>query len=198
MNLEILIGMDEAGMGTLAGPVTAAIVLIKKGAVPPKVRDSKMVSWEQQEELAAQIMDAAIAYRVGYRTPDFVDRFGISDCWSGLMSELAIYGDAVRQLHCGGLEHEFIVDGNRYIPNAPYVTPVVKADKTHPAVSAASILAKYMQCCWMYDYELMYPQYGFKDHHGYGTAVHLQRLEEFKPCPIHRKTYKPVRRLLSL
>jgi ribonuclease HII len=178
--------------------MTAAVVLIEKGQVPRNVRDSKTVSWEQQEELAAKIMDAAVAYKISHRSPDLIDRFGISDCWNGLTSELAIYGNAVRQLHCEGQEYEFVVDGNRYVPNAPFVTPIVKADQTHPAVSAASILAKYMQVCWMHDYELLYPQYGFRLHHGYGTALHFQKLEEFKPCPIHRKSYKPIKRLLSL
>lgn len=192
---KILIGIDEAGMGTLAGPVTAAVVVIDEDDVPPGVRDSKAMGDEQREELAAKIMDAAFAFKTGFRTPDLIDRSGISACWVGLMQELACYGDMVNSLSlCGA---EIIVDGNRFIPGYPKVRPIVKADATHPAVSAASILAKYVQCCWMDDYHKEYPRYGFNHHRGYGTQEHMFTLKEFGPCPIHRKSYKPVKRLLS-
>jgi ribonuclease HII len=192
---EVLIGIDEAGMGTLAGPMTAALVVIDRSRVPKGVRDSKKLTDESREELAAKIMDTAITYLIVNRTVELVDKYGISACWDGAMSELAIHAEAVNEL--GGYRAKIILDGNRLVPGHPKVVPIVKADATHPAVSAASILAKYHQCCWMDDYHLLYPRYRFCDHRGYGTAEHIRLLKEHGPCPVHRKSYRPVKRLLS-
>lgn len=189
---KILIGIDEAGMGTLAGPVVASVVAILEVLVPAGVRDSKKMTDDGREECAALIMEQSFAYKTAIREPHLVDEFGLSACWRGAIVELAIFIDVVRKLH-GFPEAEIILDGNRLIPGHPYVKPVVKADDTYPAVSAASILAKYTQCCWMEDYHLEYPRYGFDRHRGYGTAEHLKRLKEMGPCPIHRKSVKPVK-----
>lgn len=192
---KLLIGMDEAGMGTLAGPMTAALVIIDDSAVPKGVRDSKTFSDQfYREEVAAKIMTAAIFYKVEARTAEQIDTKGISQCWEESMQALAHAASPF--LPSPGFK--IVLDGNRYVPFCGNVVPIVKADATHPAVSAASILAKYTQCCWMDDYELMYPRYGFGRHRGYGTADHLRMLKELGPCPIHRKSYKPVKSLLSL
>ena len=187
--MSLLIGIDEAGMGTLAGPMTASIVVFEEGKVPRGVRDSKALSEARREELAAEIMSSAYEYYVVERGADLIDRHGLSACWESAMKELAGLG----QLCYPRGVKEFIVDGNRFVPDSPFVQPVVKADVTHPAVSAASILAKYTQCCWMDDAHLKYPQYRFDHHRGYGSAEHLRILKELGPCPIHRKSYKPVR-----
>ena len=188
---QILIGIDEAGMGTLAGPMTAAVVVIEEDHVPAGVRDSKKLGEEQREELAALIMDEALFYRVVVRTPEEIDERGLSACWESAVREL-IASISVIKL---SKRHEAILDGNRTVGVA-HVRPVVKADDKFPAVSAASILAKYTQCCWMDDYHLEYPGYGFDRHRGYGTSVHKRRLEELGPCPAHRKSYKPVKEAL--
>lgn len=189
---KMLIGIDEAGMGTLAGPVVASVVAIAEDQIPAGVRDSKKLTDDGREELAALIMEKAFAYKTATRLPELIDKFGLSACWRGVIVELAIFIKAARELH-GFPEAEIILDGNRLIPGHPYVKPVVKADVSHPAVSAASILAKYTQCCWMEDYHLEYPRYGFDQHRGYGTKKHIARLKEMGPCPIHRKSVKPVR-----
>lgn len=189
---DVLIGIDEAGMGTLAGPLTAAVVVIEESLVPTGVRDSKKLSEEQREELAAQIMDAAIWYKVTTRTASKIDAEGLSPCWKDAVREVALQARIMRMPE----KEEMILDGNRLI-DLPYVRPVVKADDKFPAVSAASILAKYTQCCWMDDYHLEYPGYGFDRHRGYGTVDHLKRLMELGPCPIHRKSFKPVKKALS-
>jgi len=188
----LLIGIDEAGMGTLAGPMTAAVVIIDADLVPAGVRDSKAIAEEQREELAGKIMDAALVYKIVHRPADLIDAKGLSFCWKEAMKELAKVGMLFHRQAA-----EMVVDGNRFIPDFRYVVPVVKADVTHPAVSAASILAKYHQCGWMDDYHLEYPRYRFDRHRGYGTADHLRALKEFGPCPIHRRSFKPVKALLS-
>lgn len=189
---DILIGIDEAGMGTLAGPMTAAIVVIEASRVPPGVRDSKKLSEDQREELAAKIMDAALEFKVVVREANVIDELGLSKCWTDSIREVALYARIMRM----PAKEEMILDGNRLV-DLPYVRPVVKADDKFPAVSAASILAKYTQCCWMDDYHLEYPGYGFDRHRGYGTVDHLRKLKELGPCPIHRRTFKPVRKVLS-
>lgn len=187
---KILIGIDEAGMGTLAGPLTAAVVVIEESRVPRGVRDSKKIGEEQREELAALIMDVADYYKVVAVEPAEVDERGLSDCWRRAVRSVAVAARIMAGSDCG-----IILDGNRLV-GLPYVQPVVKADATHPAVSAASILAKYTQCCWMDDYHAEYPGYGFDRHRGYGTANHMKRLKELGPCPIHRKSFNPVKALL--
>lgn len=184
------IGIDEAGMGTLAGPMTAAVVVIDSAKVPPGVRDSKKLTDESREELAAHIMDAADYYKVVVKTSDKIDTEGISKCWLYAVREVALSARIMRMPK--GID--MILDGNRLI-DLPYVRAIVKADDKYPAVSAASILAKYTQCCWMDDYHLEYPRYGFNHHRGYGTAEHLRALKELGPCPIHRRSYKPIKRL---
>jgi len=188
---DILIGIDEAGMGCIAGPLTAAIVVIRSDLIPVGVRDSKKLRDEKREELAASIMDVAEYYEVQAISPEVIDRDGLSWCWLGAIRHLAMTTHIMRAPE----EVEYILDGNRLV-NLSYVRPVVKADATYPAVSAASILAKNAQCGWMDDYHAMYPGYGFNVHHGYGTVTHLQKLKELGPCPIHRKSFKPVQQVL--
>ena len=190
---DVLVGIDEAGMGTLAGPLTAAIVVIEPSRVPVGVRDSKKLKEEQREELAALIMDAAQFYRVIAVSPEEIDRDGLSISWRWAIRGVALAAHIVCNHKIG--EEEYILDGNRLV-GLPYVKPVVKADDKYPAVSAASILAKYTQCCWMDDYHKEFPEYGFDQHRGYPTANHLQRLKELGPCPIHRKSFKPVKKVL--
>lgn len=184
----MLIGIDEAGMGTLAGPMTAAVVVLADDAQIKGVRDSKTMTSEQREEVAAHIMEIALFYQIGHRNADEIDRLGLSKCWLSVTEALA------SAAHARYPDEKIIIDGNRCL-GLRCVTPVVKADATHLAVSAASILAKYYQVCAMIDSHKLYPNYGFLEHHGYGTAVHKAKLKELGPCPIHRKSFRPVRNL---
>jgi len=183
----MLIGIDEAGMGTLAGPMVAAIVVLPDNAVLKGVKDSKKMTSEQREEAAARIMEASLEYIVTAFDAAEVDRIGISACWYQAVRSIAM------AVH-GKFPGEIVLDGNRLI-GLPYVKPVVKADATHLAVSAASVLAKYTQVCAMLDLHQKYPRYGFNVHHGYGTAEHKKKLKELGPCPEHRKSFRPVRNL---
>jgi ribonuclease HII len=183
--------MDEAGMGPLAGPVTAAVVVLHPRCRLPGVKDSKKMTDESREALVDSIYEGALFYKIAIRTHEDIDRDGISKCWLDMMMELA------SAAHVKYPSNTIIVDGNRMVTGLPYVRPIVKADDKFLAVSAASVLAKYTQCLWMDDYHAEYPIYGFNRHRGYHTAVHVKRLEAHGPCPIHRKSFKPIQRLLS-
>jgi len=132
-------------------------------------------------------MAVAAFYQVKIYDADTIDTAGFSVCWKCGVEVLA---EAVHKNY----PDKIILDGNRLV-RLPYVVPVVKADATHLAVSAASILAKYTQVCAMEDIHRKYPKYGFNIHHGYGTADHKKKLKELGPCPEHRKSFRPVKNL---
>lgn len=189
-NTYYVIGIDEAGMAPMAGPLTAAVV-----AIPvlndglPGVKDSKRLKDKRREELIDSILDLAVLCENGVRTAEEIDEVGISRAWTDLIRELA------QKAHERFPDGKIILDGNRLV-GLPYVEPIVKADAKYLVVSAASNIAKYTQCCWMDSYHLRYPQYGFDSHRGYPTPQHLKALKEHGPCPIHRKTFRPVREVL--
>jgi ribonuclease HII len=187
----LLVGLDECGMGSWAGPMTAAVVVIASDKVPVGVRDSKKITPVIREDLSAEIMAAAEYYKIVYRTVEDIDTLGISDCWLSAIRELAI----AARLMTLPQQLTMILDGSRWV-ELPYVASIPKADAKFPAVSAASILAKCHQCGWMDDLHLLYPRYQFCAHHGYGTADHLRLLKEHGPCPAHRRSYKPIKKLI--
>jgi ribonuclease HII len=188
---EILIGVDEAGMGPWAGPLTAGVVVLPEDVVIPGVKDSKKLKDEGRENLVDVIHQTALFYYVNAIGPAMIDRVGITQVWNDMIRGLA----EMAQKHFP--EARTIVDGNKIVPNLKNYCPIVKADDKYQCVSAASILAKYHQCGWMDDYHLLYPQYGFNRHRGYGTDQHKKALERYGPCPAHRKSYKPIKRLID-
>lgn len=190
MSKDVVIGIDEAGMGPGAGPVTAAVVVLPADVLIMGVKDSKKLSEERREELVDAIHQAALFFKADAYEPAMIDRWGISTCWQELICWLA------RQAHKRFPRAEIILDGNRLV-GLSYVRPVVKADDKYLVVGAASILAKYTQCLWMEDYHQQYPIYGFDQHKGYFTALHKSRLEKYGPCPAHRRSYKPIKRLIE-
>jgi len=187
--MNISIGIDEAGLGPLAGPAVVGVVALPEDADLRGVTDSKKMSAEQREAAVDRIWNAALFYRVILSTAPTIDCHGLSYVWQHMIREVAMAAHALYP------DSEIILDGNRLV-GLPYVRPVVKADSKVRSVAAASVLAKYAQCCWMDDYHLEYPQYGFDRHHGYGTALHLEMLKEHGPCPIHRMSFAPVKRAI--
>ena len=194
--LDLVAGIDEAGMGTLAGPVTAAVVILRAGEELPHVRDSKKMTVTSREDVIDLIHQKALYSEVLVSEPAEVDKEGLSKVWVRLTKELAEKANG--WLVIKGQPAEKIIDGNRFILDCPDWKPIVKADDKYLAVSAASILAKYMQTCILEGFAKKFPAYNFEKHHGYGTADHLKALETNGPCPIHRMTYAPVKRILSL
>jgi len=177
-------GVDEAGRGSLAGPVVAAAVVMDARCVVPGVDDSKRLTPEERERLAGAIRASALAAAVVQVSADVIDRVNILEATRRAMRRaLASLRPAP---DCA------IVDA---VPLAglafPHV-PVVRGDAVSYAVACASILAKVERDRMMVALDADYPQYGFAAHKGYGVPEHLLALDAYGPCPCHRLTYRPV------
>ena len=182
-------GVDEAGRGPLAGPVYAACVVLDGARPIDGLRDSKLLSAAQRERLAQTIRQQALAWSVARAEVEEIDRLNI------LQASLLAMARAVTLL--GLRPGEVLVDGNR-CPKLPVpARAVVGVDALVPEISAASILAKTARDAEMLALHALYPDYGFDRHKGYSTLDHLAALQRLGPCPVHRRSFEPVRRLLQ-
>ncbi|PLC54184.1 ribonuclease HII [Pollutimonas nitritireducens] len=182
-------GIDEAGRGPLAGPVYAAAVILDPARPIMGLDDSKKLTPQRREELALEIRSDALAWCIASATVEEIDRLNI------LQATML----AMRRA-CEGLvimPDLALVDGN-CLPRglACLAEAVIKGDATVASISAASILAKTARDADCLALHAVYPDYAFDQHKGYGTALHLVRLESHGPCPAHRRSFSPVRRLL--
>lgn len=181
-------GVDEAGRGPLAGPVCAAAVILNAAAVPEGLADSKRLTARQRERLALSIREHAQAWSIGWASVEEIDGINI------LQATFLAMQRAVDGLQMAPLE--VWVDGNR-APRWGYRTRcIVGGDATVAAISAASILAKTARDALMCDLAVTYPGYGFERHSGYPVPAHLAALQRLGPCPVHRRSFAPVARLL--
>ena len=186
--VHLVAGVDEVGRGPLAGDVVAAAVILNR-PTPEGVTDSKMLTPERREELAARIRDEAECWALGRATVAEIDEMNI------LQASLLAMHRAVAALTIQ--PSLVLVDGNR-LPVWPYeARAIVKGDLTEPAIGAASILAKVQRDGEMLALNEHYPGYGFDRHKGYPTKAHLAALEHLGVCPAHRRSFGPVRRLLA-
>lgn len=185
----LVAGVDEAGRGPLAGPVCAAAVILDPRRPIDGLADSKKLSAKKREALAPEIKEKALAWSIAWASPEEIDRLNILHA-TMLAMRRAVEGLATPPQHV-------LIDGNR-VPEGLCATSeaIVKGDAKIPAISAASILAKTARDALMTEAAKLYPEYGFAQHAGYGTKVHLEALRRFGPTPIHRKTFEPVKSLL--
>lgn len=179
-------GVDEAGRGPLAGPVVAAAVILDQAAPIAGLADSKLLSPERREQLAGEIKARARAWALGRAEVEEIDRINI------LQATLLAMTRALDALEPA--PHWILVDGNRCPVIAVPASAVVQGDRRVQAISAASILAKHARDQEMIGLDGRYPQYGFAAHKGYPTPAHLQALQRWGPCPMHRTSFAPVRR----
>jgi len=183
--------VDEAGRGALAGPVfAAAVVLPLDDASLPEalseVRDSKLLSAAARERLFPLICERAVAVGIGYATSELIDAQGILPATRLAMAE------ALRAL--APAAEAVLVDGPlRLAPAALPQRPVVHGDRYSLSIAAASILAKVSRDRYMAALGERYPDYGFGQHKGYGTAEHLRALGVLGPCAEHRRSFAPLR-----
>ena len=186
---DIVCGVDEAGRGPLAGPVYAAAVILDPKRPIEGLRDSKKLSEARRDELAPIIREQALAWAVAECSHHEIDALNI------LQATMLAMRRAVEQLALAPTVA--LVDGNRcpQLPAAVRAHAVVKGDDKVHAISAASILAKTARDAALGALHAAYPQYAFDQHKGYGTALHLERLREHGPCPVHRRSFAPVRAL---
>ena len=181
--------MDEAGRGPLAGPVSAAAVILDEDYPIEGLADSKKLSEKQRDQLASVIRERALAWAVAYADVEEIDHLNI------LQATLLAMKRAVLALHTR--PHQVLVDG-LYCPQTGIPSQaIVKGDSTVAAISAASILAKTARDELMLRLHEQYPQYGFDGHKGYPTPAHLAALRAHGVSEIHRRSFKPVRELLS-
>jgi len=183
-------GVDEVGRGPLAGPVIAAAVMLDPGRSLAGLADSKVVSAAHRERLALSIRGGAQAWAIGRAEVDEIDRHNI------LNASLLAMQRAVEAL---GVEPQrVLVDGNRCPKLSCPTQAIVRGDALVPAISAASILAKVERDAEMVALDARYPGYGFAQHKGYPTRVHLECLQRLGPSPVHRRSFAPVRAALAL
>ena len=176
-----LCGVDEAGAGPLAGRVYAAAVILPQGWDHPYLNDSKRVTPRRRDRLYEAITQEALAWSVAWAEPEEIDAINILQARM-LAMERAIQGLSIPP-------DLALIDGNR---SQGITTPnqtVVKGDSKSASIAAASILAKVCRDRHMVEMDRQYPQYGFAQHKGYPTKLHYERLRQYGPCPIHRKTF---------
>jgi ribonuclease HII len=180
---SIIAGIDEAGRGPLAGPVVAAAVILGRDRIAG-LRDSKKIPETEREALFGLIVSAA-SVGIGIVAADEIDRINILNATKKAMFE------AVSGL---GKTPELVLTDAVTIPglSIPQV-PFIKGDDKSACIAAASIIAKVTRDRIMLRYHAEYPHYGFNNHKGYATKEHLDKLREYGPCPIHRKSFEPVR-----
>lgn len=182
-------GIDEAGRGPLAGPVVAAAVILDPGRRIDGLRDSKVLNARRREELALRIRDRAVAFAVAEASVAEIDALNI------LQATLLAMRRAVDALQVAA--EYALVDGNQMPRLAIPGRAVVGGDALEPAISAASILAKTARDAMMQAFDAQHPGYGFARHMGYGTPDHLDCLRRLGPCPLHRRSFGPVRTLVG-
>ena len=182
-------GVDEAGRGPLAGPVVAAAVVLPPDLSLPGLRDSKKMSPASREILYDQIIKQCTGFGIGRVDVDTIDEINI------LQAALLAMKQAVEQLSVP--VDMLLIDGNRGIECETHQKTIVGGDDASLSIAAASVLAKVTRDRLMERYHHQYPQYGFSRHKGYGTRLHRERIQQYGPCPIHRKTFKGVTEYLS-
>ncbi|MCH8227298.1 MAG: ribonuclease HII [Proteobacteria bacterium] len=185
----IVAGVDEAGRGPLAGPVVVAAVVLNPERLIDGLDDSKKLNEKRREELFPLIIERSLAWSVVAIEPAEIDRINI------LQATLLGMQQAVEQLL--PLPSLALIDGNQAPQLDCAVRTIVQGDSLEPAISAASILAKVTRDRLMKKLHIDYPDYGFDRHKGYPTADHLARLARYGPCPIHRRSFAPVRKVTA-
>ena len=185
---EIVAGVDEAGRGPRAGPVSVAAVILPHDLCLPKLNDSKKLSAKVREELFDEIQEKAIAVGTALIDAQTIDRVNIYQATINGMYEAIFSLQPEPQ--------EVLIDAVP-LENLPMASQsIIKGDAKSASIAAASIIAKVTRDRLMDEYDKIYPEYGFAQHKGYGTAQHIEALKKYGPCPIHRRSFEPVRSLV--
>lgn len=184
---SIIVGVDEAGRGPLAGPVTVAAVILKKNI--QGLNDSKRLSEKKRFELEPQIIANALAYAVVHVSVETIEEINI------LQASLLGMQQAVRKIRYR--YDKVLVDGNKCPEFNKPAQAIIGGDGKVAEISAASILAKNSRDRLMCEIDKVFPQYGFAQHKGYGTKHHMLQLQKYGPCEHHRKSYAPIQKLLQ-
>lgn len=178
---KAICGIDEAGRGPLAGPVVAGAVILVPDCEILYLNDSKKLSQKRREELFTEIQEKAAAWSVGIVDAGEIDRINILQ---------ATY-EAMRKAVAGLKKApDLLLNDAVVIPGVEAEqVKIIKGDAKSVSIAAASILAKVTRDRMMEQYDVLYPEYGFAKHKGYGTKAHMAAIQEHGLCPIHRKTF---------
>ncbi len=186
---RLVAGVDEVGRGPLAGAVVTAAVILDPAQPIIGLADSKKLTAKKRERLAAEIREKSLAWSIGRAEVEEIDQLNILQA-TFLAMQRAIEALPVRPDH-------ILIDGNR-CPALPWsMEAIVGGDALIPAISAASILAKVTRDAELLEFDRLYPDYGFAQHKGYPTPLHLQAIRQYGVLPIHRRTFRPVKALLE-
>ena len=177
----VICGVDEAGRGPLAGDVYAAAVVLDDETLIDYLNDSKKISESRREKLYDEIIDRAKAYCIATATVEEIDMLNILEA-TMLAMKRAVEGLGIKP-------DMAMVDGNRLPELDCPAQCVIKGDATSASIAAASVLAKVSRDRYMRDIAEKYPQYGFEQHKGYGTALHCEMLRKYGPSEVHRRTF---------
>lgn len=191
----IVVGIDEVGRGSWAGPLVAGAVIMPPDFVLPqgalwKLGDSKILSKKQRDLADLEIRKIALGIGIGWVDAATIDKLGITTAVKLAMER------ALNQINPA--YDEVIIDGNfNFLPEIVNARALIKADATIPGVSAASIVAKVARDNYMAEAAKLYPGYGFERHVGYGTALHMRGLKELGVSDLHRRSFKPIKARLE-
>jgi ribonuclease HII len=178
---RLVAGVDEAGRGPLAGPVVSAACILDPARPIYGLNDSKKLTPAARNRLYKQIIEQAVAWQTGVAGPDIIDQINIyqATCRSmrQAIRELAVQPDLM------------LIDAVKLTGLSQPVWPIIHGDNLSASIAAASILAKVTRDRLMDEFDQIYPEYGFGQHKGYGTPVHLEALLRCGPCPIHRQSF---------
>ena len=185
----LVAGVDEAGRGPLAGPVAVAAVILPQEAHLPRINDSKKLSAAMREELFTQIVAIAISYHVALIDAETIDYMNILQA-----TRMGMY-EAIAALTPA--PDEVLIDAVELPKLSMPSQSIIKGDAKSASIAAASILAKVTRDRLMDEYDSTYPNYGFAKHKGYGTREHVEAIRTYGVCPLHRKSFEPVRSILN-
>ena len=185
LELSPIAGVDEAGRGPLAGPVVAACAVIPLDYPFYYLNDSKKMSEKRREALFEVLQKEAIAFGIGIVSPERIDEINILQATYEAMREAL--KDMERRF---SLSPKILLNDAVTIPGIPILQKaIVHGDAKSLSIAAASVLAKVTRDHIMLEYDEQYPEYGFKQHKGYGTKVHREAILTHGPCPIHRRSF---------
>ncbi|MBQ9327214.1 MAG: ribonuclease HII [Solobacterium sp.] len=178
---KLVLGIDEAGRGPLAGPLVIAGVVFPVGYQNSEIYDSKAISEKKRNLLFDVIKEDALYFEIRIVSPEEIDRYNI------YRADQMGFQSIAEQLPC-----DLVLTDAMPIQSEHEIIPLVKGDQKSISIAAGSILAKVTRDRIMEDYDRQWPQYGFAKHKGYPTPQHLQALDQYGITPIHRKSFGPV------
>ncbi len=185
---DLVAGVDEAGRGPLAGPVSVAAVILPHDCYIPHLNDSKKLSPERRAELYDEIQEKAVAIGTALVDAATIDRVNILQAtMNGMYESVFALNPAPQAVLIDAVELEGL--------DVP-THAIIKGDAKSASIAAASIIAKVTRDRLMDEYDKEYPQYGFAQHKGYGTAEHIAAIRKYGPCPIHRRSFEPIKSMM--